>query len=64
MADQAHESGCDPRVRPHVVCPVCQRALDDREGGLACTSCQVLYPVVDGVPWLLPERSRALSPED
>ncbi len=60
MTTEANPSGCDPRVRPHLVCPNCEGPLDDRADGLACTACRKLYPVVDGVPWMLPERARDL----
>jgi len=57
---EANPSGCDPRVRPLLVCPVCEGELLDRADGLACPVCRKLYPVVDGVPWMLPERATAL----
>ncbi len=63
LPPNAASSGCDPRVRPHVVCPQCHGELIDRPDGLACPPCEVLYSVVDGVPWLLPERARALPEE-
>lgn len=53
-------SGCDPRVRGVVVCPQCHGDLEDRPGGLACVPCAKLFPVVDGVPWMLLERARDL----
>jgi uncharacterized protein YbaR (Trm112 family) len=50
-------SGCDPRVRPHLVCPRCRGELLDVADGLVCTPCALRYPVHDGVPWMLPERA-------
>jgi len=57
-------SGCDPRVRSLLVCPVCRGELTDRADGLACPSCALLYPVNEGVPWMLPERAKALPSEE
>lgn len=50
-----------------LVCPECDGELSDvREGerwiGLACLTHARLYPVVDGVPWLIPERALPWSP--
>lgn len=53
-------SGCDPRVRGVVVCPQCHGDLEDRSDGLACVRCAKLFPVVDGVPWMLLERAQDL----
>lgn len=47
-----------PEVRSLVVCPVCGGELEDGEGGLLCPSCQKVYPVLEGVPVLLPARAR------
>lgn len=47
----------DPRVRPLLVCPRCRGELVDEPGGLVCPACGVAWPVVDGVPWLIPERA-------
>jgi uncharacterized protein len=54
-------SGCDTRVRDLLVCPVCRSELIDRSEGLACNTCSLVYPVMNGVPWMLPERARAMS---
>jgi uncharacterized protein YbaR (Trm112 family) len=51
---------CDPRVRPHLVCPRCRGELTDAPGWLQCPSCGVQWPVVDGVPWLIEEEVRPL----
>jgi uncharacterized protein YbaR (Trm112 family) len=37
------------------VCPVCRGELDRRiETALCCAACGLAYPIVDGVPWMLP----------
>lgn len=41
-----------------LACPICEdRPALRREGGeiLACTACERRYPIVDGIPHLLPE---------
>lgn len=53
-----------PDVRALLVCPRCKGELEDRHGeggalvGLECPRDRVVYPVVDGVPWLTVERAR------
>jgi uncharacterized protein YbaR (Trm112 family) len=46
-------------VRALLVCPGCRGELDDLEAGLRCGACRVVYPVVAGVPWLVPEHARS-----
>src|SRR5262245_56927415 len=36
------------------VCPVCSGTLAVRDAGLGCESCSARYPVLDGMPCLLP----------
>lgn len=48
----------DPRVRAILVCPICRGELDLEPAGLVCRSDQLLFPVVDGVPWMIPERAK------
>jgi uncharacterized protein YbaR (Trm112 family) len=55
-------SGVPPLVRAVVVCPACRSDLIDAPEGLACEACALLYPVVDGVPWLIAERARRWRP--
>ena len=47
-----------PEVRSLLVCPVCEGELEDCGDGLLCRACQQVYPVLDGVPVLLPARAR------
>lgn len=35
------------------VCPVCRGKLLSRSDGLACTGCDRVYPIIDGIPVLL-----------
>jgi uncharacterized protein YbaR (Trm112 family) len=48
-----------PAAVPYV-CPRCAGALR-AVAGFACNSCGANYPVVDGVPWLVPEPGLALA---
>lgn len=46
-----------------LACPVCRRALRPRAATLVCAGCGQAYPVVDGIPVLLPPRIDALGPD-
>jgi uncharacterized protein YbaR (Trm112 family) len=48
----------DPEVRDNLRCPACRGLLQDRPEGLRCPACALLYPVVDDIPWLIPEEAR------
>lgn len=50
----------DAHWRALLVCPRCRGDLADHPEGLACPACRRLYPIVDGVPWMVEERSRPL----
>ena len=60
----AHESqptphgAVDPLLRSLLVCPLCKGELEDVEDGLRCDKDGLTYPIVDGVPWMLPERAK------
>jgi uncharacterized protein YbaR (Trm112 family) len=47
-----------------LVCPVCFGSLRLETSGLqiACLACERIYPCVDGIPVLIPERAAALKP--
>jgi uncharacterized protein YbaR (Trm112 family) len=40
-----------------VVCPVCYAALRFEEETVVCTGCALRYPIVDGIPVLIPQRT-------
>ena len=48
----------DPRLRALLVCPACRGELTDHDQGLGCATCRLIYPVIEGRPWMLPERAR------
>lgn len=61
----------DPRLRGLLVCPRCRGELVVVGSGrsdlaaeeeLRCGACQVRWPVVDGVPWLVEEHARRDGP--
>lgn len=43
-----------PAVAGFLACPFCRRALLPHRGNHFCESCSLIYPVIDGVPCLLP----------
>jgi uncharacterized protein YbaR (Trm112 family) len=40
-----------------VVCPVCYAPLHFEESTVVCSGCVRTYPIVDGIPVLIPQRS-------
>jgi uncharacterized protein YbaR (Trm112 family) len=45
----------DPELLELLVCPDCRQAVrEDLSSGLVCSGCERSFPVVDGVPVLLP----------
>lgn len=50
----------NPQLRALLVCPKCRAELEDHAAGLACQTCRRVYPVIDGVPRMVPEESRKL----
>lgn len=51
-------NGIDPEVRAILVCPRCRGELVDVPGGLRCPAEALVYPVRDGIPWLVSEEAR------
>ena len=57
----------DPDLLAILVCPKCEseldvrRAADGEETSLDCASCQLSYPVEDGIPVMLAEEARPLQ---
>src|SRR3954452_23459835 len=41
-----------------LVCPVCRQPLAEHAGSYQCARCQAEYPILGGVPCLLPEADR------
>lgn len=53
----------DPELREILVCPACHGPLEDLDAGLGCRPCRRLFPVVDDVPWMIPEEAQAWEPD-
>ncbi|MEO6807041.1 MAG: Trm112 family protein [Edaphobacter sp.] len=43
-----------------VVCPVCHQALQLKDDAIQCGGCARRYPIVDGIPVLLADRSLSM----
>ena len=55
--------GIDPALLSLLCCPCDEhRALEQRDDGLGCTGCERIFPVVDGIPVILPVSED--SPQD
>ena len=51
-------TGLDPRLRGRLECPVCRGEFVEEVACLVCLKCELAFPVIDGVPILLPERAK------
>jgi uncharacterized protein YbaR (Trm112 family) len=53
----------DASTLERLACPVCLGALRLATPGLSivCLGCQTIYPLIDGIPVLIPERAVALE---
>lgn len=49
-------SPIDPELRALLCCPRCRGPLIDVERGLLCARDRVVWPVIEGVPYLVEER--------
>jgi uncharacterized protein YbaR (Trm112 family) len=58
----------DKRLLELLVCPICKGALRSAGSGasleLICRPDRLAYAVRDGIPMMVPEDARALSPDD
>ena len=56
----------DPKLVEMLVCPVTKGPLiyDRQRGELISRSARLAYPVRDGIPVMLEEEARKLSPEE
>jgi uncharacterized protein YbaR (Trm112 family) len=42
-------------------CPSCFGALSDQDKKISCSTCNTVFPVVDGVPWLFDEPGKSMA---
>ncbi len=54
----------DSELRAMLVCPACRGDLIDRQPGLHCPACALLYPVIDDIPQLIAEEARSYPSAD
>ena len=45
----------NPELRAILVCPVDRQPLRDEQETLICTACKRHYPIIDGIPNMIPE---------
>ena len=57
-------SPIDPAFVAILVCPKCKQAMIDTSDSLACIACRLGFPIIEGVPVLLVEEARTLSPDE
>lgn len=48
----------DPKLLKILACPVCKRDVELKGNELICAGCGRCYPIVDGIPHLLPDELR------
>jgi uncharacterized protein len=56
----------DSKLLEILVCPVCKGPLTYKksEQELICRPCRLVYPVKDGIPVMLEDEARKLTPEE
>lgn len=47
----------DPAVLDQLACPACLGSLSLSQTHLVCAACARAYPIVDGIPVLIPARA-------
>lgn len=52
----------DPELRTILICPVDHAPLRDEPNILVCTVCGRRYPIVEGIPMMVPDED-AVEPE-
>ena len=52
---ESDPTGLAPTLRALLVCPECRGELEASSDTLGCRVCRRQYPVVEGVPHLIPE---------
>jgi len=52
----------DPAVLSLLACPACLGVLRPGQAQLVCAACARAYPIVDGIPVLIPSRAEKPQP--
>ena len=63
-ADQpnADQPKIDTGVLSRLACPACHGTLRLGEGTVVCGSCSRTYPIINGIPVLIPDRAIFVTP--
>ena len=48
----------DPKLLETLICPVCKRDVKLKGNELICVNCGRRYPIVNGIPNMLPDELR------
>jgi uncharacterized protein YbaR (Trm112 family) len=56
-ANSIHSSLFDPAALDQLACPACLGRLRLEAERLLCAACARAYPIVDGIPVLIPSRA-------
>ncbi len=59
MPDELKKTNLDNLMQwaDDLACPVCFGSLRFQEAVVVCTGCARTYPIVDGIPVLIPQRA-------
>lgn len=60
MSAESHPIRFDSSVLEQLACPVCQGTLALAGTRLICAACGRAYPIIDGIPVLIPGREENL----
>ncbi len=52
----------DASAISQLACPACLGDLRSEQSRLICAACLRAYPIVDGIPVLIPERAESAEP--
>lgn len=52
----------NPELMEILLCPACQSHLQEEDEKLVCQKCCINFPIIKGIPVLLMEKSRKITP--